>query len=168
MEVGTLWRFTRHRGGVARCLPKNNLKKNYNCIFYPFLYKLWLYSFLMYFEIILWLLGCCSFVLYCHPCRPAFHNVICHLQGRWDNLKIFSFLCLWGKNNNNKLSSLLLTGCTYTAYIIAMSLEKYDSFFKFTVKVDLHWKSVLSLSEIHGRLFSSFPLLASKCLIQLC
>ncbi len=43
-----------------------------NCIFNPLLYKFWLFSFLYfslnYFKIILWLSGCCSFVLYWCPC----------------------------------------------------------------------------------------------------
>ncbi len=49
----------------------------------------WIYSSLNYYKIMLWPLGCCSFVLYQCPClhRPnsvcaTVRNIICHLQGQ--------------------------------------------------------------------------------------
>ncbi len=58
------------RGGPQDAFQKTFLRKiTYNCIFNPILYKFWLFSFLNYFKIILWLLGCCSFVLHWCPCR---------------------------------------------------------------------------------------------------
>ncbi len=55
-----------HLGGSRNAFQKTNkFLNNLNCIFYPSLYKFWFYSFLYsFFNVISWLLGCCSCVLY--------------------------------------------------------------------------------------------------------